>query len=521
MPPQRKPATSLNLPKGHKCLLPFLLFLITIATRIPFTEKLLYHMDSVQYALAIGHYDITVHQPHPPGYFLYVMLGRAAYAITGDPHTALLSLSILFSALTVVAIYYLARELHDDTCALMAALLAITSPNLWFHGEVALNYVIEAFFSTVIALLCWHIHRGKVRLVWLSAIILAMTGGVRQSTAVFLFPLWLLAIRRLPLRTIITAVGLFVIASLCWFVPMVWMTGGLERYLGAFRELWLFTGGQASVFQGGWPTFKYYASTVFIFTVYGIGGGIGILILRLYHGIRTRGLMELPREKVLFYLAWLLPPILFHLLIFIQPANPGYALIYLPPLLILVAASICHTSTGTARFMAGNLSRPLFALLICINLAIFFFAHSPVSYPALRKHDKDLAVILSGFSSFDSSSTALFIDTFIFYGPRHLMYYLPDYATYMMDIRVAPTGELRQIFYGINGKTYISRQINLPAGIKQFATLKFTKPGSGGFPFIGLKVVHLAPEFSIVAGPIAQVERVYPDIKLVMPKIGG
>jgi hypothetical protein len=57
-------------------LLSLSLFLLVIVTRVPFKSDLLYSMDSVNFALALDQYSIPVHQPHPPGYFLYVMLGR-------------------------------------------------------------------------------------------------------------------------------------------------------------------------------------------------------------------------------------------------------------------------------------------------------------------------------------------------------------------------------------------------------------------------------------------------------------
>jgi hypothetical protein len=58
-------------------LQPVVLFSLTLLTRVPFTSKFLYELDSVQYALGLQKYDVYLHQPQPPGYFLYVMAGRA------------------------------------------------------------------------------------------------------------------------------------------------------------------------------------------------------------------------------------------------------------------------------------------------------------------------------------------------------------------------------------------------------------------------------------------------------------
>src|SRR4030042_5173794 len=210
----------------YNILLPLFLFLLTIITRIPFTSKLLYHWDSVQFALALDKYDITAHQPHPPGYFLYVMLGRLLHLFINDANTVFVSISVFFSGLTVVAIYYLGKEMYNKKTAILSALIALTSPNLWFHGEVALTYIVEAFFSTAVALLCWRILKGEHKYLWLSVLALGIAGGIRQNTTAFLFPLWLFSVKGVPLRKIILSFGLLTVVCLLWFIPMIWMTGG-------------------------------------------------------------------------------------------------------------------------------------------------------------------------------------------------------------------------------------------------------------------------------------------------------
>jgi hypothetical protein len=242
--------------KKDNIFLPSLFFIITVISRIPFTSKYLYHMDSVQYALALEQYDITVHQPHPPGYFLYVMLGRLLNLFIQDANITFIVISILFSGLTVVAVYYLGKEIFDKKIGIIAAAIAMTSPNLWFHGEVALTNTIEAFFSALVALFCWRIYKGKHKYVWLSVVALAVAGGIRQNTMIFLLPLWLFSVKGVPVRKTVSLLGLLIVCCLLWFIPMVYMTGGWSSYQEAFRELWLFNTGNVSVFEKGWATFR-------------------------------------------------------------------------------------------------------------------------------------------------------------------------------------------------------------------------------------------------------------------------
>src|SRR4030066_1507733 len=107
--------------KNNDMLLPLSLFFITIITRIPWTSKLLYHWDSVQFALALKKYDITLHQPHPPGYFFYVMLGRLLNLLINDANTVFVSISVIFSGLAVAAIYHLGKEISDKKIGIIAA----------------------------------------------------------------------------------------------------------------------------------------------------------------------------------------------------------------------------------------------------------------------------------------------------------------------------------------------------------------------------------------------------------------
>lgn len=53
------------------------LSLVTVLSRLPYRTRMLYNWDAVQFALALKEYDIAEHQPHPPGYILYVLIWRS------------------------------------------------------------------------------------------------------------------------------------------------------------------------------------------------------------------------------------------------------------------------------------------------------------------------------------------------------------------------------------------------------------------------------------------------------------
>ena len=109
--------------------MPLFLFLLTLISRLPFTSKYLYHLDSGHFALVPLDYNLVLNQPHPPGYFLYVMLGKLLYPFASDANTTFVLISIIFSGLTVAAIYLLGKKIFDASVGTIAALLALTSPD--------------------------------------------------------------------------------------------------------------------------------------------------------------------------------------------------------------------------------------------------------------------------------------------------------------------------------------------------------------------------------------------------------
>ena len=59
--------------------------------------------DVANFLLALDDFDLTQHRPHPPGYPLYVLLGRAAAWLCGHGHRPLVALSALAAALALPA----------------------------------------------------------------------------------------------------------------------------------------------------------------------------------------------------------------------------------------------------------------------------------------------------------------------------------------------------------------------------------------------------------------------------------
>jgi hypothetical protein len=495
--------------KSKTAAIPTLLFLLTVATRIPFSSKLLYHMDSVHFALALERYDVTVHQPHPPGYFLYVMLGRLVHLFINDANGVFVFLSIVFSGLTVAVIFLLAEEMYDRKTGVVAACFALTSPNLWFHGEVALSYGAEGFFSVLVGFFCWRVYTGKVNDLWLSAIALGIAGGIRQNTVAFLLPLLLLSARKLAPGKVAAALLLLGAVCCAWFFPMVQMTGGWNAYSRALKELWQFNTGHNSVFEHGWRMFSLFSRTLYNFTAYSIGAGMFAAGFGAYTFLRY-GSAPADLKKVSFFSAWILPSVAFYLLIFIHPSNPGYALVFAPPLLVLCARAAVYWGAEVRVLWGKDLTVLLTSASLLVNTGAFLFSNWPVSHRTIKEHDRDLASIVTGLQSFDPSKTAFFVIPYLFIGFRQVMYYLPQYRVYQVNMITFPSGEKRKIFWGIGRNTFLTKEVELPKSIRYFATVLDLEENELISNHKEITARPVEPRITIASGPIDLVQQIFP-----------
>src|SRR5690349_4241940 len=89
------------------------LIALTVITRLPFMTRTLYAFDSANYALAVrDFYNVAFHQPHPPGYPLYVFFARVIDVFVHDANRALILEELAWSVLAVVATGMMGRALY-------------------------------------------------------------------------------------------------------------------------------------------------------------------------------------------------------------------------------------------------------------------------------------------------------------------------------------------------------------------------------------------------------------------------
>ncbi len=452
-------------------------------TRFAFRSHLLYDLDSIDFALGMRHFDPLVYQPHPPSYYLYVCLGRLLNLIFHNANFSLVLLSILASCGLIIVIYLFALEWFGVSAARFAALLFLFSPLSWFHGIVALTYIVEAFFSGLLGWLCWRISSGNRALLLPGSILFGLCAGIRPSSFVFLAPLFLFSLRRMGIGRIILALTVLLVVLLAWFVPMIVASGGLHAYFGALSELWKTQAGKKTVFNSA-PTY----TIVRAFTI----GFIYLLTFGLA-SIAPFGLKNsaspADRQKVIFTLAWITPALCFFTFIFLYFVNSGYLLLLLAPACLWLGLwiSCWYTRSPSTR----PLKFGLIAACVAVNTLIFLAAPLYCSYRSVRRLEAEVRSVQSALPQIGPPDTTLIVSfDSHFLGFRHAGYYLPQYHNIEYPEVKMPDGIRAFAMYG-QDTSLITR---LPSSYSRFVLFPLPASGTGFVQYLKKVTDKLPPQ---------------------------
>jgi hypothetical protein len=426
--------------------------LLGVLTRLPFVIPTPINWDAVQFALALDRFDLHDHQPHPPGYILYVLLGRAMRLFVLDPSLALSLLSVLFSALAAPLLYLLVLAiLEDKWVAWCAAILLLASPLALYYGAVGLTYLPEMAASIAVALLAWRVHQTRVRLRLIDGrqttatqpaassqqsaarlalalgLTLGLAGGLRQTTLVVLLPLCVWALWGASRRIWTAFITALLATCLAWLVPLIAMSGGIEAYLRENARLVETASGQTSLFSAGLEGL--FHNLAFIVLALTLGLGFGVVPLGLWAVRLLRFRLAAPLR--LFVLLWVLPTLIFYALTHV--GQYGYLLVILPPMLMLSA--LCARVLGERLASVSLRSGAVLALSICLAIALtsiayFLLARGPVTAHSIWAHEARWQSLREALGNMDPERIVLIMQVDWESPFRLAGYLLPEYHSY-------------------------------------------------------------------------------------------
>lgn len=324
-----------------------ILFALGVTSRVLFRSNVLHHWDSVNFALALDHFDVRLHQPHPPGTFvIYILLGRLVNGLLHDPNASLVWVSILASGLSAAFIFVLGQRWSGKRTGLIVAALMLSSPLIWFHGEVALSYMLEFFWVLVLVLSCFSACQGNEKALFVSALLLGLAGGIRPNTPVFMFPLWVFSAHKFPIRKIAISLIVMAFGVMLWVVPMVMMSGGPAAYWEVI-QWWR---GSHMEESGDLGAMAIYGARLGIFTLYCLGIGIVPVIWEIFRHWRDWKRLLLKDQRAQTLMLWIIPGLAYFVLIHIR--QPGHTFTIMPAFLIVTGiaiAVISQSETDSAR----------------------------------------------------------------------------------------------------------------------------------------------------------------------------
>ena len=357
-------------------------------------------IDSINFALGLRHFDVANHQPHPPGYPVYIALGRASLAVirlvapsldlARSEALALSVWSALGGGIAMLAAWSLFAEIGRVRTApssffrvggisLWATALLAASPLFWMSGLRPLSDMpglALAMVAQALALKGMNERRALI----IAALLAGVAAGVRVQTVCLTMPIviaaawsqrragiWWLASR--PLAA--SALGVSV-----WAIPLLALSGGLDGYLRALGSqagedlawtgmLWTTPTPRRLAFAL-WETFALPWDSAALAAIVGVMSVVGGVVALIND-----------RRAALMIAITFAPYVVFHLL-FQETVFVRYALPTLPLVVWLVIRG-ANVTGRAARFLAAPVV--VAALVVAVPAGL---AYGREAHPAFR-----------------------------------------------------------------------------------------------------------------------------------------
>ena len=350
---------------------------IVLATRLPYLPESFGDVDSLNFERGVHEFYPFGHQPHPPGYAVFIAIARLLHPLL-DSHAAALALpSALLSALLLIPLYLLLRSLAGRTVAALASVLVLFNPIVWINSVRPMSDLTG--FAAIVTAQCLLVaalaasEPARATRLWMAGVVVAaLSVGVRLQALLLVAPVIAVGMWRMPrvrAATVITSVA----TSLVWIVPTVLASGGIAR-------LWA---SQMRLFADAWPVEPLASSwsltragTALADTFVAPWGPVwfGLTMIALAGAGLWRLRRDRPAETTL--LLWLFAPYLvYHL--FLQWTETLRYTIPAMPLVAVCAAAAIHAVT---RRHAVRLS---------VAAAAVLAAAGSVTVPALREYARE------------------------------------------------------------------------------------------------------------------------------------
>ena len=297
-------------------------FGLLLLTRIPAMASY-FSIDNVSLALSLEKFDPRVHQPQPPGYPFFVLTARIVHFFLRDAQRTFTVISIIVSALSLIAAYALGKRMFSRWAGAAAVLLLLVNPPFW---QSTLNGPLRpylALFSLLTAYCCWRCWNGEQQFAIWGAVALGIGSGFRPDLLAFLFPVWFVSswVGTKSWRKLLQGIGVLAAIVFVWVAALVIAMGGPR----AFFTVMLNYGVEQSkpesiVFGSSVMAWLRQVNRVVIWNGLSVITWIWVLPFAVWASDALKG----ARRAFVFGFVWLIPGLIVQALIHID--EPGHTL---------------------------------------------------------------------------------------------------------------------------------------------------------------------------------------------------
>ena len=208
--------------------------MIVLSSRLLTMPRTLWEADEHLFAAAVRSFEPLASHPHPPGYPLYVGLGKFGASFTDSIFTALLAISVIGCIVGVVALSLAFRRVTGDPdLAVCGALLYYFGAAMLVHGTLPMSDG-PAIACTALALLAmtYFPSEASERTAIALGFVTSAAIGIRPQLVVPLLPVFLyVLLTSRDVRKIVAGLVSFTILSLAWFTQLVEACKGWDKFL--------------------------------------------------------------------------------------------------------------------------------------------------------------------------------------------------------------------------------------------------------------------------------------------------
>ena len=342
----------------HASIKAGLLFFVAFALYFFTHSPALDDIDAVQFAMGVRSFDLWHHQPHPPGYPLFIFfgwLGTKLFHATTE--SSLYFASAFGGGLFIAAWFSIIRAQFSERLAWWVATSLLITPVVWMTATKAVTDTLAAGFMSaeLLAAICF-LKQGKRGLIVWAALMGAAAAGTRPQ----LFPV-VAVILGIPLKqasvntkTWSFAYALLVAGCLLWLLPMWYIQSQLrpnEPFWRVYPELvygqWRWRLNRPSIYIGAGDWTPHYLGVRFASHILGwfskgfgfiqsprvLAAGIVLTTCAVIAYLRY-GRDAADKHFWKFHGPWLLVHIA--IIFAALPGDQRYYLIVFPPLLVIM-----------------------------------------------------------------------------------------------------------------------------------------------------------------------------------------